>query len=210
MTHGERFALEGLLCHLKPKLSIEIGTADGGSLRRIAAHSDEVHSFDISPEVARLEAEIERAHVHIGDSTTTLPTMLGQFASEGRHVDFALVDGDHTSEGVQRDAAAILASDACRHTVVVFHDSANDDVRAGLEALRLHDHPKVIWSMLDFVPGYLCVRDHPTYPHAAWNGLALVLLGDREPGQPAVTMSDRYSVASVYQAARREYDSAGR
>jgi len=37
-------ALEGLLSTMKPALSIEIGMAPGGSLGRIAAYSDEVHS----------------------------------------------------------------------------------------------------------------------------------------------------------------------
>ncbi len=115
MTYGERFALEGLLTQLRPELAIETGTANGGSLRRIAQHSTEVHAFDIEPAVARLGDEIANATIHIGDSRETLPAVLGAFAAAGRTVDFAMVDGDHTAEGVQRDIAAILESDACTH-----------------------------------------------------------------------------------------------
>ena len=32
---------------LQPELAIEIGTAEGGSLRRVAHHSTHVHSFDL-------------------------------------------------------------------------------------------------------------------------------------------------------------------
>ena len=39
MTAGERAALDGLLRNLAPRLSIEIGTAEGGSLRCIAERS---------------------------------------------------------------------------------------------------------------------------------------------------------------------------
>src|SRR4051794_1441385 len=92
MTYGERFALEGVLTQVKPTLAIETGTAQGGSLRRIARHAEEVHAFDIVPEVKDLENEIENATVHIGDSATVLPEVLDGFAAEGRHVDFALID----------------------------------------------------------------------------------------------------------------------
>lgn len=207
MTYGERFALEGLLTQVQPDLAIETGTAQGGSLRRIAAHAREVHAFDIVPEVAELGNEIANATVHIGDSATQLPRVLGEFAAAGRHVDFALVDGDHSYEGVRRDTLAIVDSDACRRTVIVFHDSANDVVRAGLESLDLAAHPKVALCMWDFVPGYLVVKDHPDYSHAAWNGLGLVVLDDdAERAASPVVMDDRYSVAEVYQRARRAFD----
>ncbi len=64
MRYGERFALEGILESLKPRLAIEIGTAQGGSLRRIAAHAEEVHSFDIVPEIEALEREPGEPQVH--------------------------------------------------------------------------------------------------------------------------------------------------
>ena len=47
MAPGERAAIEGLLAQIEPALAIEIGTAQGGSLRRIAHYSAEVHAFDL-------------------------------------------------------------------------------------------------------------------------------------------------------------------
>jgi Methyltransferase domain len=205
MTYGERSALEGLLSHVKPSLAIETGTAQGGSLRRIAAHSEEVHAFDVVESVRDLGAEILNAHFHIGDSAKLLPEVLGQFERDGRHVDFALIDGDHSVRGVQRDARALLGSGACRRTVIVFHDSANDDVRVGLEALDLAHNHKVAIAILDFVPGYLVKPDHASYPHAIWNGLALVVLDDGREGPP-ILQDDRYSVAEVYQRARELFE----
>jgi len=47
MSFGERAALEGILSQLTPDLALELGTAEGGSLERLAHHSAEVHSFDL-------------------------------------------------------------------------------------------------------------------------------------------------------------------
>lgn len=42
MSLGERAAFEGVLAQLRAKLAVEIGTADGGSLERIATYGAEV------------------------------------------------------------------------------------------------------------------------------------------------------------------------
>jgi cephalosporin hydroxylase len=202
MSFGERFALEGLLSQLAPALAIEIGTAEGGSLRRVAAHAREVHSFDIEPKVAELREELPNVVFHIGDSAELLPATLAELAAARRNVDFALVDGDHSSEGVERDARALLDSDACRETTIVFHDTANDDVRAGLARLDLLSHPKVAACFLDFVPGYLCRPDHPRFPSGIWNGLGLVVLGER--GEEVIGDRDHLEVPEVYRRVRDE------
>lgn len=183
MQQGERFALDGLLAQLRPRLAIEVGTFDGGSLRRIAAHAEYVHAFDLDPKVAELGGEFDNVTFHIGDSAELLPRVLAELGREGQHVDFALVDAAHTREAVRGDGAALLAGDACRQTVIVFHDSANADVRAGLEDLELAEHPKVALALLDCVPGYL-VQAHAdeALVGQAFNGLALVVLdADRDP-----------------------------
>jgi hypothetical protein len=175
MHYGERFALEGLLATLRPTLSIEIGRAEGGSLRRIATHSGHVHSFDLVPEP------------------------LADLAAAGRTVDFALVDGDHSAEGVKRDAQALLDSPACRNTVIVFHDAANEEVRSGLEAVGFADNPHVLLSYLDFVPGFVVERG--VYAMQIWNGLGLVVLGESREG-PALTEPYRYDAAELQRRVR--------
>jgi hypothetical protein len=200
MHYGERFALEGILTHVRPSLAVEVGTAEGGSLRRVAAYSQEVHSFDVSPQVADLAEQFPEVTFHIGDSAALLREALAEFAREDRHVDFALVDGDHSAEGVARDAAALLESDACRETVIVFHDTANDDVRAGLEAVGFEAHPKVVLSLLDFVPGYLVSA--PIRRFEQWNGLGLVLLGERVG--PPIVETERFDSAELLRLARAQ------
>jgi hypothetical protein len=74
MPLGDRAVLEGVLTQIKPSLSVEIGTAQGGSLERIAAHSDEVHALDLSDEL--LVECPPNAEFHKGDSERILPELL--------------------------------------------------------------------------------------------------------------------------------------
>ncbi len=185
MSLGERAALEGVLSALAPSLSIEIGTAEGGSLRRIAAHSAEVHSFDLvepDPETAK----IEHATFHAGDSHALLPAFLTELAAAGRNAEFVLVDGDHSREGVRRDLEDLLASPAIGRTTILLHDTANEEVRAGIDAVALEAFPKVVHADFDFVAGYLFKE--PALRDEIWGGLGIVLVDDsatREPGSPA-------------------------
>jgi hypothetical protein len=135
---------------------------------------------------------------HTGDSSVQVPETLATFTQEGREVDFALVDGDHSSEGVRRDAEALLAADCCRNTVIVFHDAANDDVRAGLDAVGFAEHPKVALAMLDFVPGFLV--EHGPYRGHIWNGLGLVILG--EDVDDVIVEPNRFDASAIARLAR--------
>ncbi len=181
MSLGERAALEGVLASLKPALAVEIGTAEGGSLRRISEHSQEVHSFDLvapDPEIAA----IEHASFHSGDSHALLPAFLAELDDAGRNVDFVLVDGDHSAEGVRRDAEDLLASTAIGQTVILFHDTANPHVRSGIDAVDFDAHAKIVHVEPDFVAG--SVFSHPDLEGEIWGGLGIVIANAAEPRSP--------------------------
>lgn len=175
MSFGERAAMEGLLSALQPALAIEIGTAEGASMRRIAAHAQEVHSFDLVPPSLDVPAHVT---LHTGDAHALLPQLLERLAEEGRNVDFALVDGDHSSEGVRADVMALLTSPAVTDTIIVLHDIANERVRAGVDAVPYDAFPKVAHVDLDFVPGYMG-RD--LFPGELWGGLGLIVVAADKP-----------------------------
>jgi hypothetical protein len=190
MSFGERAALEGILAQLRPQLAIEIGTAEGGSLERIATYSEEVHSIDVTHE-AVLEQLGEHVRLHTGPSDQLLPKLLVEFASSGRSVDFALVDGDHSFEGVVGDTKALLESPTTARSVILIHDSMNAEVRAGIESIALDDYEKVVYHELDFVPGYVyregCARN------SIWGGIALILCDShRSPAYTSTTRQWRY------------------
>jgi Methyltransferase domain len=169
MAIGERAAIEGLLAALRPQLAIEVGTARGGSLERIAAYSDEVHTFDLAPAAFELPANVTQ---HVGDSHVLLRELLAELAAAGRTVDFALVDGDHTRDGVRRDLGDLLASPAARRTVIVLHDLANESVRAGVREVDFASFPGVVYVDLGFVE--LAQTAGPLTDH--WGGLGLVVV----------------------------------
>ena len=173
MSFGERAAIEGILSQLSPKLAIEIGTAEGGSLARVAAHSEEVHSFDLVPPADEARS-LDNVTFHTGDSHVLLPELLARFADEGRNVDFVLVDGDHSSEGVRQDVHDLLESPAIAQTIIVLHDTMNEMVRAGLEDVRYEAYPKVEYVELDLVAGYM-FRE-PSLLHELWGGLGLIVV----------------------------------
>lgn len=180
MSFGERAALEGILCALEPDLAVEIGTAEGGSLGRIAAHAKEVHSFDLVRPSLPFVEQSDRVHLHTGDAHRLLPEVLARFAEEGRNVDFVLVDGDHSTEGVRQDLEDLLSSPALGRSAIVIHDINNEVVRAGVDAVRYGAWPKVSYVELDWVAGYLFdqASDSGGRPlrHEMWGGLGLVLV----------------------------------
>jgi hypothetical protein len=201
MSFGERAALEGLLSQLQPRLAIEIGTAEGGSLARIAAHSEAVHSFDLvlPHQGAR---QLPGVTLHTGDNHELLPRVLAQFAEAGQKVDFVLVDGDHSTEGVRRDLEDLLESPAVAHTLIVMHDTMNEIVREGLEQVRYGAYPKVAYVDLDFVAGYM-FRE-PSLKHELWGGLGLVIVDTARTGYFAgnVRQSRYYPAFDLIRAAR--------
>lgn len=204
MTTGERLALEGLLSQLQPRLAVEIGTASGGSLRRILHHSEEVHSFDLVPHDLRPDVPLDNLTHHVGDSHVELPRLLAEFAAAGRNVDFVLVDGDHSSSGVQRDVEDLLASPAVGRTVMAIHDVNNPEVRSGLCNVAWDTYPKVCQVELDCVPGFIFAEEG--LRNELWGGLGVVLIDGAAPqyGRERVHV-DRYVPAQpmMQEAARR-------
>ena len=194
MSLGERAAVEGVLSELKPSLAVEIGTAEGASLARIAEHSREVHAFDLERPVRAPAANVT---LHLGDSHELLPRFLAELAERGRSVDFALVDGDHTAEGVRRDVADLLDSPAVDRTVILVHDTANEEVRRGLDSIRFTDWPAVTHVELDWVPGQLFKE--PRLRNQIWCGLGLVLVGLPPPARSidAVYQQSYYEAAQI-------------
>jgi len=188
MSPGERSALEGLLAMLRPKLAIEIGRAGGGSLRRIGSHAEQVISFDLVQDAPDAE-QLENVTLMVGDSHEQLPATLAELAAEGRNVDFVLVDGDHSTDGVKADMIDLLESSALRQTVIVAHDGLNEYVRAGLDAVPYANYEKVRYVDLDFIPGFVASESTP-YAGQCWGGFGLVVVdetgafGDPGGGNP--------------------------
>ncbi len=201
MSFGERAVLEVVLAQLGPSLSIEIGAAGAESLKQIAAHSGEVHSFGlVTPELAAANAESITAHT--GDSHALLPEELKRLAEAKRNVDFVLIHGDHFSKGMRQDMEDLLNSPALGSTIIMVHDTTNEAVRAGLDAVHYAAWPKVAHVDLDIVPGYLFREGD--LRHELWGGLGLVVVDSTRLAYTAgpVMQDQRYPAAPLFADAR--------
>ena len=171
MALGERAAFEGLVSALKPALAVEIGIGQGGTLERLSAHSEEVHAFDL--DVSGV-APRDGVTLHEGPSQVLLGPVLEGIEAQGKNVDFVLIDGDHSADGVRRDVETVLGSAAVQRAVVLMHDSMNEHVRAGIEAARPDAYPKVTYFDMDFVPGRLIRTGE--WRNGLWGGFGLALV----------------------------------
>jgi Methyltransferase domain len=191
MSFGERAALEGVLSQRKPRLAIEIGTYEGGSLSFLARHCEQVHTFDLD-DLVEDRTRYDNVTFHIGDSKLLLPALLSELERDGREVDLALIDGDHSAEGVRGDLQNLLDSPATRSALILLHDTMNEETRRGIESVGLAAHPKVVYFELDFVPGYEFAGGH--FDGQVWGGLGLVVTGERRsPGYLQSSAQGRYA-----------------
>jgi glycosyltransferase involved in cell wall biosynthesis len=199
MNDSERMALTGLLARHQPSCSIEIGTYYGGSLALIAEHSEMVFSIDIDPEVGSRFPKPDNVSLFTGPSTVVFPQLIETLTAAGVAVDFILIDGDHSSEGVRRDVNLVLSYVPKTTTLVVMHDSFNPSCRQGMLAADWASCPHVLWVDIDFVPGRVIEPiDGNPFSGEMWGGLGLAILSP-EP---------RSEDLAVWQSARTFFDLA--
>jgi hypothetical protein len=201
MAPAEQIAMVFLLEHLRPKVAIEIGTRFGGSLQVLAQFCEQVYSLDIDPEVLRrLEGKYPNVEYLIGPSDQTLPPLVDRLQREGAELSFALVDGDHSTEGVRKDIDNLLRFRPTVPFYIVMHDSFNPPCRAGLRQANRSANPHVHAVELDFVSGVVAAA--PAFRYQLWGGLALgVLLPHERRGRFEVTARAELT----FQSSRRSW-----
>ena len=143
MTRAERLLLFTLTFTLRPARYLEIGTLHGGSALIVCSALDALHSnarmvcLDPKPQIAPVHLDVlkHRATVITGYSPDALPQ--AQQAAGGPF-DLVLIDGDHSRNGVVRDANGVLPFVA-KGAHILFHDCHNPGVRSGIdECARKH------------------------------------------------------------------------
>ncbi|MDA8018748.1 MAG: class I SAM-dependent methyltransferase [Thermoanaerobaculia bacterium] len=176
MLPPERVLLYSLVFGLRPERSLEIGTFRGGSAAMMCAALDDVGTgrlVCVDPEPKVLEDAARwmerRATVIRGYSPDAL--------AEAREVaggpfDFALIDGDHSDEGVLRDVEGTLPHLA-DEAHLLFHDCHYAHVRDGIdEALRRHEE-LIDAGVLSTLTNPLDEVDDKGRP-VVWGGLRLL------------------------------------
>ena len=191
MTNCERFAMQDILRRLQPNLSIEVGTYQGGSLQVISHFSRKVISIDIDPEVEeRLSNKFANVDFRCGNSYELLPSLLKEFEDKAQDIEFILIDGDHSTQGVERDINSLMQFKPSKRCVILMHDSFNPDCREGIRRASWSTSPYVQWVELDFIPG---IYHHEAYDTAAartmWGGFACAVL-DPTPRQKELVIQE--------------------
>jgi len=199
MQGGERAALLYLLNLFRPKVSIEIGTFRGGSLRPISFFSGKTYTLDIDPHHHSLAPLFPKVEFVTGDTAVTLPPIIDAICRRGDELGFVLVDGSHEMAGVRQDIDACLRYvPSTAPLVIAMHDSSNPAVRAGILAASWQDCLHAHALDVDFVPGLL----HPRKDirNQLWGGIAVgLLLPERRTG----SLDLRTSFAHTLEASER-------
>jgi hypothetical protein len=176
MISSERLALQKLLELVRPEVSIEIGTASGGSLQMIARYSRRVYSIDIDAAGhEKLRGRFANVELLTGDSAVVLPELLGRLAAEKARLGFVLIDGSHWEVCVRKDVQSLLAYKPEAPLHILMHDSFNPEVREGILTAGLEQNPHVHLVELDFAPG-CAITHNPGHFKEMWGGFALAVM----------------------------------
>lgn len=178
MTRCEKYAFIGLLEHIKPKLSLEIGTYKGGSLQVISKYSEKVFCVDINNEyVNDLSGTFDNVSFNIGDSKIIVPDLISEINESNTSLNFVLIDGDHSEEGVKSDINNVLQIVPKEPLYIVFHDSFNPVCRKGILGADWQDCDFVHYVEVDYIPGVYHEHAHDmAKPKSMWGGLALAVM----------------------------------
>jgi len=172
MTQAERCLLIWLLEKIRPEVSIEIGTAGGGSLSVIAQFSNEVFSIDPDPSCAeRFRQKFKNVKFLTGKSQVLLPSLLEEQCKIGKGPSFVLIDGAHQREAVRQDICNLLKVQPTQPMWVIMHDSYNPGCRQGIIEGNWAENSYVHYVELDFVPGRFNAETKEM-----WCGFAIALL----------------------------------
>lgn len=174
MTRNERYCLIKLLEKIKPKISIEIGVYNGGSLQVLSENSEKVYAIEIDINVKkRLENKFSNVEFLIGDSKDILPQLLKELQSRNESVEFALIDGDHSALGVKTDITNLLEYVPVKKLHVLMHDSFNPTCRKGMTSVDYNKNKHVHYVEIDYISG---VFEPDGLKNEMWGGLAHILL----------------------------------
>jgi predicted O-methyltransferase YrrM len=98
------------------KIAVEIGSYDGGCLHAYKGLFDKVISIDMSQ-----RSNIDGVDYLIGDSKELKAELIKALGNSNAKIDFLMIDGDHTYEGVKADYE-IYSKFVRKGGVIAFHD----------------------------------------------------------------------------------------
>jgi predicted O-methyltransferase YrrM len=179
MSWSERVVLYSTVFGLRPRRSLEIGTHKGGSATIIIAALDDIGAgslicVDPNPVVApeTWDKISHRATLLSGNS----PEILSRAKeAAGGSFDFALIDGDHSLEGVVRDIEGVLPLLADQ-AFLLFHDAHFDPVKDGIDRMLSKHRARLVDCGMVSVER---TEDPDGQPRVCWGGLRMLRFSRR-------------------------------
>lgn len=170
MNFGEKITMLYLLDKMKPEISIEIGTQYGGSLKPISDYSRYVYAFDYFHDNVD-KSSFSNVNFITGNSRITVPKIIKELNESKLNLEFVLIDGDHSSEGVKTDIENILKYEPQKPLYILIHDSFNPIVRSGILKAHWNTCPYIHFVDIDFLHGTVFKNSYQL-----WEGLTLALM----------------------------------
>lgn len=199
MMPWERIAMTGLLARIRPAVALEIGVYHGASLSLTSQFADKVIGIDIDPEVPSRFDVPKNAEIHIGNSTTLIPTILSDIDLSGKALNFVLIDADHSTTGIRRDIELLLAYRPRASMVILMHDSGNPGCRAGILSADWAANKHVHMVDCDFIPGQIIEHSVVNGSGQVWGGFAIAYLDTTvRQGPLVVAQSAKTSIACLH------------
>lgn len=182
MSRAEQSVIIQMLQRIKPKVSIEIGTYNGGSLQALSTYSEKVYAIDLMPEFRdeRCDA-FDNVDYLIGDSKIIVPELVEKLNNSDEVVEFVLIDGDHSTLGVLEDITNILKLVPKQPMVIILHDSFNPDCREGMKAYDYNANKYVHAVEIDYVTGLF---NHDGLYREMWGGFAAIFMKPEQRTKP--------------------------
>jgi len=199
MSLSERFCLIKLLEKIKPEIAIEIGTSNGGSLQVISKYAKKVYAIDVDPTIIdRLGSKFDNVEFLIGDSKIIVPKLIVELEENHKSIEFALVDGDHSSKGVKIDIENLLKYVPLKSLNIIMHDSFNPKCRKGMLAPNYKDNKHVHYVEIDYISGGIIQNNNY---REMWGGFGhVILLAEKRLTQLKIYQSQRelYRIAYLH------------
>lgn len=199
MTRNERYCLIKLLEKIKPEIAIEIGTCNGGSLQVISKYAKKIYAIDTDPTILeRLGSEFDNVEFLIGDSKIIIPKLIKELQENNKSIEFALIDGDHSTKGVQLDIENLLKYVPMKSLNIILHDSFNPKCRKGMITPNYSDNKHVHYVEIDFISGVFSPNN---INREMWGGFAhIILLAEKRLTELKIYQSQKelYRIAYLH------------
>lgn len=177
MSRAEKYCLIHLLENLNPDYSIEIGTYKGGSLQVLSKFSNKVYSIDIDNKPKKkLEKQFNNVIFKVGKSHEIIQNVIKEIESNNGKLNFILVDGDHSKNGVKKDLECILSCNLKHPLTVILHDSFNPQCRLGMKSVPYKKYRFIEHIDLDYIHG--CFSPNTNY-REMWGGFAIIKINPK-------------------------------